>query len=110
MDKTTHNIYVPCLGVNGGVICLSVEGEPLWLTPLKGAKGGITEIDDVLCVTDYEIGHGIQMVSKSGKYKGKLLDKDILKDRQPFYMCCVANAKKIYFSLYSSDIICFISL
>ena len=110
MDRTTHNIYVPCWTNNKGVVCLSVHGDVLWFTPLEGALGGITEIDGVICVSDYDKGHCVHMVSKSGEYKGKLLDKDILKDRQPFYMSYVADAKKIYFSLYNSDVICFMSL
>ena len=52
----------------------------------------------------------MHMVSKSGEYNGKLLDKDVLEERKPFYMCYVAYAKKIYFSLDRGDIICFISL
>ena len=111
MDNAKHNIYVPCSGVNRGVLCLSVEGEPLWLTPLKGSLGGVTEIDGVLCVTDYKIGHGIQMVSKNGKYKGKLLDKDVLKGGNLEYVYYVASEKKIFFNTYnSSDIICFTSV
>ena len=109
MDKTTHNIYVPCWTNNKGMVCLSVHGDVLWFTPLEGALGGITEIDGELCVSDFNKGHCVHMVSKSGEYKGKLLDKDVLKDRQPFYIR-VAKAKKIYFSLYNSDVICFMSL
>ena len=109
MDKTTHNIYVPCWASNKGVVCFSVHDDVLWFTPLEGALGGITEIDGVLCLSDYGTGHCVHMVSKSGEYKGKLLDKDVLEEREPFYMCYVEDAKKIYFSLYRSDI-CFISL
>ena len=110
MDNATHNIYVPCWGSNKGVLCLSVHDEALWFTPLDRSLGGITEIDGVLCVTDYGEGHCVHMVSKNGEYKGKLLDKDVLKERKPFYMCFVEDAKKIYLSLYNSDIICFMSL
>ena len=37
MDKTTHNIYVPFMGDKRGVLvlCLSVEGEPMCVTPLE---------------------------------------------------------------------------
>ena len=110
MDRTTHNMYVPCWAYNKGVLCLSVHVDVLWFTPLEGGLGGITEIDGTLCVSEYGKGHGIQMVSKSGQYKGKLLDKDVLEEREPFYMCYVEDAKKIYFSLYSSNIICFMSV
>ena len=110
MDKTTHNIYVPCWGNNNGVLCLSVHDEALWFTPLEGALGGITEIDGVMCVSEYYGGHCVHMVSKSGEYEGELLDKDVLKDRKPFYMCYVADAKKIYFSSWNSDTVCFESL
>ena len=65
-DKTTHNIYVVCMGDNNGVLCLSVHGDALWFTPLDGLLGGITEIDGLLCVSDYHEGHCVHMVSKSG--------------------------------------------
>ena len=52
----------------------------------------------------------MHMVGKSGEYKGKLLDIDVLEEREPFYICYVEDAKKIYFSLYNSDIICLMSL
>ena len=110
MDKTTHNIYVPCWGNNNGVLCLSVHGEALWFTPLKGGVGGITEIDGALCVSDFAEGHCVRTVSKSGEYKGNLLDNNVFEEREPFYMCYVEDAKKIYFSLDNSDIICFMSL
>ena len=110
IDKATNNIYVPCWGNNFGVLCLSVHDEALWFTPVEGWLGGITEIDGVMCVSDYKKGHGVQLISKSGEYKGKLLDKDVLDEREPLYMCYVPDAKKIYFSLYSSDIICFMTL
>ena len=95
---------------NKGVLCLSVKGEPLWFTPFEGILGGITEIDGVLRVSDFWTKRGIRMVDKTGQYKRTLLDKDILKERKPFDMCYVPDAKKIYFSLYESDIICFKSL
>ena len=57
MDSASHNIYVPCNGKNRGVLCLSVEGEPLWVTPLEGYLGGITELDGTLCVSDCCKGH-----------------------------------------------------
>ena len=110
IDKATNNIYVPCWRNNKGVVCLSVHDDVLWFTPLEGALGGITEIDGVICVSDYDKGHCVHMVSKSGEYKGKLLDKDVLEEREPFYICYIEDAKKIYFCLYSSDIICFVSL
>ena len=111
IDKTTHYIYVPCWGDNSGVLCLSVHDEALWFTPLDGVPGGITEKGDVLCVSDYFTGHGVQMVSKTGEYKGKLMDTDVLKDRKPLYICYAADAGKIYFSLFDRiDIICFIKL
>ena len=31
MDNVTHAIYVPCWMNDGGVLCVSVECEPLWL-------------------------------------------------------------------------------
>ena len=110
MDTTTHNIYVPCWGNNGGVLCLSVRGEALWFTPLNGALKGIIEIDGVLCVSDRKTGGGIHNVSKTGNYKGKLLDSDILKKGNPDYLCYVANKRMIYFSMYKSDVLCFMSV
>ena len=110
MDTTTHNIYLPCRGDNSGSLCLSVEGEPLWFTPLEGRLGGITEIDDTLCVSEYIAGHGLQMVSKSGEYIGKLLCQDMLKKRNPEYLYFEASERKLYFNLDNSDIVCFISV
>ena len=110
MDKATHNIYVPRWGDAFGVLCLSVHDEALWFTPLDGALGGITEIDGVLCVSDYDEGHCVHMISKSGDYKGKLLDKDVLKERNPEYVCFDASQRKLYFNLISSDVVCFISV
>ena len=110
MDKTTNNIYVSCLGSNKGVFCLSVHDEALWFTPLDGAPGGIIEIDGVLCVSDCAAGNGLQMVSKTGEYKRKLLDKDVLNKRKPEYVCFDANDGKLYFNLDSSNAVCFISV
>ena len=71
MDNATNNIYVPCWVNNTGVLFLSVHDEELWFTLLNGAPGGITEKEDVLCVSDYSTGHGVQMVSKTGGIQGK---------------------------------------
>ena len=111
MDRTTHNIYVVCFGNVKAVLCLSLENEALWFKPLMGGLGGITAIDGILCVSDRYTGQGIHMVSKSGKYKGgKLLDKDLLKNRNPEYLCYVASEKKLYFNFEDSDIVCYMSL
>ena len=110
MDKTTNNIYVPQWGYNNGVLCLSVHGEALWFTPLSGSPGGITEIDGVLCVSDCTTACRLHLLSKTGQYKGKLLDKDKLKERNPQYVCYVASKRMIYFSLYHTDIVCFMSM
>ena len=111
MDRATHNIYVVCFGNVKAVLCLSLEDEVLCFKSLKGGLGGITEIDGVLCVSDRYTGQGIHMISKSGKYKGeKLLDKDVLKKRNPEYLCYVASENNLYFNLEDSDIVCFMSL
>ena len=52
MDIATHNIYVPCVNHTYGVLCMSVEGEPLWFSPLIGIPRGITEAHGVLCVAN----------------------------------------------------------
>ena len=112
MDRATHNMYVVCFGNVKAVLCLSLEDEALWFKSLKGGfLGGITEIDGILCVSDRYTGQGIHMISKSGKYKGeKLLDKDVLKNRNPEYLCYVSNEKNLYFNLEDSDIVCFMLL
>ena len=110
MDRKTHNMYVPCWGSKKGVLCLSVHDEELWFTPFGGVLGGISEIDGALCVSDYGTGHCVHMVSKSGKYKGKLLDKDELKNRNPEYLCYVSSEKKLYFNENGSHVVCSMSL
>ena len=110
MDRTTHNIYVMSWGSPNAVLCLSVNDEPLWFAPLEGVLGGITDIDDTLCVSDRYTGRGVYMISKTGNYKGQLLDSDILKKENPDYLCYVANKRMIYFSLYQTDIVCFMSV
>ena len=87
-----------------------MEGEPLWFTPLEGRLGGITEIDGALCVSDYIAGHGLQMVSKNGKYIGRLLCQDMLRERNPEYLYFEASERKLYFNLDNSNIVCFISV
>ena len=67
IDRNINNMYVVCFGDVNAVLCLSLEDEALWFTPLKGCLGGITEIDGVLCVSDRHTGQGIHMISKSGK-------------------------------------------
>ena len=108
MDSKTHNIYVPCVIYNNRVLCVSVEGEPLWFSPLTGSPRGITEIYGVLCVADSK-EQCMHLMSKTGEYKGKLLDKGEMTGR-PEYMYYDERQKKLYFSLYGKDVICFVSV
>ena len=107
MDSTTH-IYVPCISPNYGVLCVSVEGEPLWFSPLKGLPYGITEIHGVLCVADWS-EHSVHLMSKTGEYKGKLLDKGEMTD-QPECIYYDDRQRKLYFSLCGKDIICYVTV
>ena len=108
MDRKTHNIYVTCVLDNRGVLCVSVEGEPLWFSPLTGLPWGITTIHGLLCVTDRR-EQCVHLMSKTGEYKGKLLDEDEMTDPSR----CVYyddRQQKLYFSLYHKDIICYVSV
>ena len=70
MDSATHNIYVTCWGANSGVVCLSVEGELQWFSPLAWKHWGITEIHGVLCVTDTR-ERCLHLMSKTGSIGGR---------------------------------------
>ena len=108
MDSTTHNIYVPCQFPSYGALYVSVEGEPLWFSSLSGLPWGITEIQGVLCVADC-IERCVHLLSKTGEYKGKLLDKGDISGKLE-YIYYDDRQQKLYFSLYEKDIICFVSV
>ena len=103
MDSKTNNIYVSCVGYHSGVLCLSEEGEPLWFTPLSGKPWGIAEINGILCVADAQ-EQCFHLISKTGEYKGKLLDEDTLVD-QPICICFDKNSKKLFVSFDKKDTI-----
>ncbi|KAK3108051.1 hypothetical protein FSP39_000222 [Pinctada imbricata] len=75
MDSDTNNIYVPCDNEHG-VLCMTIEGQALWFTPLPCPRG-ITEIQGTLCVADCR-GACLHLITKEGEYVGKLLDKEDL--------------------------------
>ena len=108
MDIATHNIYVPCVNHTYGVLCISVEGEPLWFAPLTGIPRGIIETQSILCVAD-NTKKCMHLISKNGEHKGKLMD-DILGYPECVYYDDVGN--KLYFNLcwYNRDVICYVSL
>ena len=97
MDSTTHNIYAPCWDFNYGVLCVSVEGDPLLFFPLTGGPWGITEIHGVLCVADCR-EQCVHLMSKTGEYKGKLLDKDDISGK-PEYICYDDRQLKLFFNV-----------
>ena len=111
MDKTTHNIYVPCIdNDNEGVMCLSVEGKWIWFCSFKeGMPSGITEINEVLCVSISK-ECCIHALSQTGQYKRKILDKNQLKKGKPHYVYYDTDEKKLYFSVFQTDTVCFLSL
>ena len=108
VDCTTHNIYVSCVLYNDGVLCVSVEGEPLWFSPLTGRPWGITEIHGVLCVADLS-EQCMHLLSKTEEYKGKLLDKGEMTD-QPQYIYYDDRQQTLYFSVPRKEVICFVSV
>ena len=79
IGNATHNIYVSCEPYNSGVLCISVEGDPLWFSSLAGDTMGITSIQGVLCVAKMKERSAI-LLNKSGEFMGQLLEKDMFKD------------------------------
>ena len=123
MDNITNIIFTLCVSkfpVNRGVLCVSLSGELLWFSPLPGNPWGTTEIHGVLCVTDIN-KLCLHLMSKDGKYKGKLLDKNDFR-HLPGYICYDDSQRKLYFSILNSektlfcvvilnsDKLCFVSL
>ena len=111
MDKTTHNIYVPCIDNDcEGVMSLSVEGMWLWFCSLKGGMPrGIMEINELLCVSISK-EFCIHSISKTGLCQRKMLDKNQLKSNKPHYICYDKDEKKLYFSVFQTDTVCFLSM
>ena len=98
MDSTSHNIYVPNTAINNlGVLCVSVEGGPLWFCPLIEKAMGITEICGVVA---YSSGRGVHLVSKTGEYKKKLLGEDDTPGNLQYIVYC-ENRMNLYFNLNS---------
>ena len=109
MDSATNDIYIPCVMDNRGVLCVSLRGEPLWFSSLKGVPRGITDIRGVLCVAVDGTEQCLHLVSMAGKYEKKLLGKDELAG-YPMYMYYDSVETKLYFSLYDSYIVCSVYL
>ena len=108
MDSTTHNIYVPCEGVYKGVMCVSMEGDVLWLTPLLEDPWGITAINDLLCVTGWD-QQCVHLMTKTGQNCGKLLDKEHLTSK-PFKLCYDKYDKRMYISFEGMDTVSIFSI
>ena len=104
MDKVTHAIYVPCWMSDDGVLCVSVEGEPLWFTKLAGLSCGITEINGFPCVA-VNASRCLFLMSKNGENKRKLLDNDF-NDAECTLFCFESSSQKIFFVLGEKCIIC----
>ncbi|KAK3108386.1 hypothetical protein FSP39_006817 [Pinctada imbricata] len=100
MDSDTNNIYVPCENENG-VMCMTLEGQSLWFTPLSGAPYGITEIHGTLCVAD-SASQCLHLITKDGEYVRKLLDKEDLEGK-PKYVCHGQDGR-LYVSLNDKEL------
>ncbi|KAK3109001.1 hypothetical protein FSP39_020700 [Pinctada imbricata] len=83
MDSDTNNIYVPCFDEDG-VLCMTIEGQALWFTPLSRAWG-ITEIQGTLCVVII-LKHCLHLITKDGENVRKLLREEDLGGK-PKYVC-----------------------
>ena len=102
MDSTTHSIYVPCVKPNCGVLCVSLEGEPLWFSPLTGSPFGITDIHGILCVASYS-DTALQLISKERGYEGNLKNwSDCMS--HPRFICYDDIQQKLYYSFFDSGL------
>ena len=99
MDSETHNIYVSC---RRSVLCVSVEGDPVWFSPFSHPFG-ITEINGVLCVAD-NCDRCIYLMTKTGKYKKQLLDKDVLINK-PSYMSFDKSKETLYLTFFEKNFV-----
>ena len=102
MDSATNNIYVSCLPDNPGVLCVSMEVDPLWFSPLS-VPYGITEINGALCVADTG-DRCIHVITKTGEYKKQLLDEDVLIDG-PWYICFDESKKNLFLTFLENHIV-----
>ncbi|KAK3108351.1 hypothetical protein FSP39_006111 [Pinctada imbricata] len=82
-DSDTNNIYVPCFREDG-VLCMTIEGQALWFTPLSPAWV-ITEIQGTLCVVNI-FKHCLHLITKDGENVRKLLCEEDLGGK-PEYVC-----------------------
>ncbi|KAK3108789.1 hypothetical protein FSP39_015805 [Pinctada imbricata] len=109
MDSDTNNIYVPCENENG-VLCMTIEGQALWFTPLSGLPCGITEIQGTLCVAECFNGC-LHAITKEGEFLRRLLDKEDMRGK-PDYVCYGQDGKLyVTCSYYLYDVkqdICFV--
>ena len=110
MDSATHNLYVPCVWYNFAVLCISVEGEPMWSTPITGHwLWEIVEIQDVLCVAVSGDDPCLRLLSKSGECMGKLLTSDVVTGK-PKRICYDDINRRLYFSIVDDVNVYFVSL
>ena len=98
IDHRTKNIYIPCWCASRGVLCVSIQGKPLWFTQLPGNAKAITEVYGYLCVSDHH-NRCLHLLSKDGKYEGKLLDTGDL-DGEPNCLFFDQEDGKLYVSFY----------
>ena len=101
MDSETHHIYVTCMYDDSGVLCVSVEGEPLWFTPMSGWLWGITEIDGALCVVN-GFDRCLYLISKTGQHIKTLLDDKELVDR-PLFISYSKLTRKLVVTFVDKD-------
>ena len=101
MDSVSHNIYVSCRPEKSGVLCVSIEGDLLWFTPLSGNLCGLTAINDILGVADLD--RNVHLMTKRGEYKGMLLDKESLAG-PPYFIYYDTSDEKLYIAFHDDVI------
>ena len=101
MDGATHNIYVPCVIYNFGVLCVSVESEILWFSPLPREPKRIIELEGRLCVTCFR-SENLHLISKVGKYESKVMENDGYLS-EPYYISYQQSARKLLIGFCQND-------
>ena len=102
-DSNNHHVYIPCVGGNNGIICVSVEGEVLRFTELDDNPWGISEIHGFLCVVDID-NACVHFMSPDWKSRSKLLVDNVLQEG-PMYIAVNDVAGKFVISYYKKDVI-----
>ncbi|KAK3108111.1 hypothetical protein FSP39_001429 [Pinctada imbricata] len=98
MDSDTNNIYVPCQ-YEDGVVCMTVEGQALWFTPLTRIWG-ITEIQGTLCVVNI-FERCLHLITKDGENVRKLLCEEDLGGEPE--CVCYGHDDRLYVTYDSGD-------